>query len=590
MGIVYEAYDPSSGKCVALKAMHGALNRNEAARARFQAEVGILEELVHPNVVRSLGSSFLDGRMVMILEFLEGRTLRDVLRAERALPAARASWIGQQIARALMTAHFRPRPIIHRDLKPENIMILPDDTAKVMDFGVAKIVREIDAATMATRQVGTVRYMAPEQVEGRQISGKTDCYGLGLLLYEMLVGKAPFDGTTMVAILRAHCEEPPPPFEPALRNRTPKALEDLVFALLQKRAEDRPDAATAETALRALATAPGAVSPTTVAASTDEGAHATHLSAGSVPPGPTTVAAPLTALSAHPTPQAGPPLSMQPSSTQRSVHGSVDVITPERVRATPRDASPVAPYASGPVIAPRLDTVALVDRRARSNGPLIAAGVAVTLLVGGVVAAIVYLVTRAPSSSKSSRATATATAALTSISDILSTTDPTKSRVGMSEKLDGQPCGGTLCERLAAPNPKDVDVEWFIERATALARSEDPTASLVSVSFIGTLRDGRVDGTIDQGARVVRFTKSMVTSVGRLLILVRAPGNTVDPPVGARCTYDRALAGVRAASFPFTNATFAMLGAASNGTTDWRFMTDGAEARVDASCAVQVRR
>ncbi|NUP10282.1 MAG: serine/threonine protein kinase [Polyangiaceae bacterium] len=260
MGIVYDATERLSGRRVALKVLHSNLTRREDARARFFNEMRIMAGLEHPNIVRSLSSAEIDGKLVMVLEYLEGRTLRAELEATGPLEPARAIAVAKAITSALVAAHERMPPVVHRDLKPENLMILRDGSVKVMDFGVAKVLADEPGLTQASQAVGTVLYMSPEQAEGRPVTPKTDLYALGLVLYEMLTGKPLFDGPSIVGILRQHCEAAPPPFTDDLRRRLPADLDALVFQLLEKAPDRRP--ADARTVLRRLeGMNPGAVAP-----------------------------------------------------------------------------------------------------------------------------------------------------------------------------------------------------------------------------------------------------------------------------------------------------------------------------------------
>ncbi len=243
MGIVYEAVERLSERRVALKVMHSNLARSADARARFFNEMRILAGLEHPNIVRSLACTEADGKLMMALEYLEGQTLRDELASTGPIHATRAVAIASAIASALVAAHERQPPIVHRDLKPENVMLLPDGSVRVMDFGIAKVLSDDAAVTRASQAVGTVLYMSPEQAESRPVTPQTDLYALGLILYEMLTGRALFDGPSIVSILRDHCETPPPPLPDVVRRVIPPDLERLLMQLLEKSPSTRPPSA-----------------------------------------------------------------------------------------------------------------------------------------------------------------------------------------------------------------------------------------------------------------------------------------------------------------------------------------------------------
>ncbi|NUO50303.1 MAG: serine/threonine protein kinase [Polyangiaceae bacterium] len=251
MGIVYEAVERLTGRRVALKVLHSNLARSEDARQRFFNEMRIMAGLEHPNIVRSLASREIEGKLVMVLEYLEGKTLRDVITSTGPMAPERAVSIACSILWALAAAHERPTPIVHRDLKPENVMIKDDGSVRVMDFGIAKVLAEDAHVTRASQTVGTVLYMSPEQAESRPVTPKTDLYAVGLLLYEMLDGKALFDGPSIVGILRDHCETPPPPLRGEIRQAIGPDLERLLLELLEKSPESRP--ADARTVLARLA-------------------------------------------------------------------------------------------------------------------------------------------------------------------------------------------------------------------------------------------------------------------------------------------------------------------------------------------------
>lgn len=243
MGVVYEAVEDLSGRRVALKVLHASLAGSPDARARFFNEMRIMASLEHPNVARSLASLELEGKLVLVLELYDGRTLRDELEATGPLPPNRVLAIAMAIASALCGAHERAEPIVHRDLKPENVMVLRDGSVRVMDFGIAKVLGDDKNLTRASQAVGTVLYMSPEQAESRGVTPQTDLYALGLVMYEMLTGKPVFDGPSIMGILRAHCETPAPPLPDAVRRVAPPDLERLILALLEKAPEHRPPGA-----------------------------------------------------------------------------------------------------------------------------------------------------------------------------------------------------------------------------------------------------------------------------------------------------------------------------------------------------------
>jgi len=248
MGKVFEAEERLSKRRVALKVLRPELARSDEGRRLFLNEMTILAHLDHPNVVRCLSCSEVDGELVMALEFLSGQTLRELLAARGRLEWTEVVAIAAQIAAALGVAHRQDPPIVHRDLKPENVIVMPDGHVKVMDFGIAKVMQALSKTT--THSVGTLQYMSPEQIDAVGVDGRSDLYALGLCMYEMLSGRAPFESVSPRELLNLQCTTAPAPLPEEARRGLPKGIERLVFALLEKRPEDRP--ADAEAVLRAL--------------------------------------------------------------------------------------------------------------------------------------------------------------------------------------------------------------------------------------------------------------------------------------------------------------------------------------------------
>src|SRR3954470_4371691 len=238
MGKVYEAEERLSKRRVALKVLHQELGRSEQGRRLFLNEMQILAHLEHPNIVRSLASTEVSGELVMVLEYLDGRTLRAVINAEGRLPWAESIRIAASIASALAAAHGQEPAIIHRDLKPENIMVQSDGTVKVMDFGIAKVIEALNQTN--TQSVGTLQYMSPEQIDAHTIDHRSDLYCLGLIFYELVAGKPPFSSASPRQLLNLQCTAEPPPLPDEVRTGLPRGVEQLLFQLLEKAPEDRP--------------------------------------------------------------------------------------------------------------------------------------------------------------------------------------------------------------------------------------------------------------------------------------------------------------------------------------------------------------
>ena len=248
MGTVYRARHLLIDRPVAVKVLNQRFVEDEAARTRFRREARAAGCLQHTNAVTvtDFGESD-DGYVYLVMELLEGRTLRDVLAKEAPLDAARSVSLMMQISAAVAAAH--EAGIIHRDLKPANIFIVQraevPAVVKVLDFGIAKLAAEsLDeddpmTLTKVGAMIGTPRYMSPEQCDGAELTPAADVYSLGVILYEMLSGTVPFSGSTPLAIAMKHTAEVPRrprEFVPSI----PLALEEVVLHTLEKRPQDRP--------------------------------------------------------------------------------------------------------------------------------------------------------------------------------------------------------------------------------------------------------------------------------------------------------------------------------------------------------------
>jgi serine/threonine-protein kinase len=238
MGKVYEGEERLSKRRVALKVLHPELSKSEQARRLFLNEMQILARVEHPNIVRSLSSLEVGGELVMVLEYLDGRTLRAVLAEKGRLGWPDAVAVVAATADALAAAHGQEPAVIHRDLKPENIMVLQDGTIKVMDFGIAKVIEAMNQTN--TQSVGTLQYMSPEQIDATTIDHRSDLYCLGLILYELLEGRPPFVSQSPRQLLNLQCTAEPPELSAEVRRGLPQGVETLLFRLLEKAPEDRP--------------------------------------------------------------------------------------------------------------------------------------------------------------------------------------------------------------------------------------------------------------------------------------------------------------------------------------------------------------
>lgn len=262
MGTVYRARHLLIDRAVAVKVLSQRFVEDEAAQMRFRREAKAAGRLQHQNAVAvtDFGQTT-DGYVYIVMELLEGRTLRDVLAKEAPLDSARAVALMLQTSAAVAAAH--EAGIIHRDLKPANIFIVHNSevpaVVKVLDFGIAKLAAETleeDEAHTLTQvgaMIGTPRYMSPEQCDGAELTPAADVYSLGVILYEMLTGMVPFSGSTPLAIAMKHTSEAPrPPREFVIS--IPAELEAVVLHALDKAPENRP-ADAAEFRRELLATA-----------------------------------------------------------------------------------------------------------------------------------------------------------------------------------------------------------------------------------------------------------------------------------------------------------------------------------------------
>ena len=246
MGAVYRARHLSMDRPVAIKFLHQRLVADEAARVRFQTEARAAVKLSHPNAVSvtDFGETS-EGVVYIVMELLEGRTLREILSREAPLETARATSIMLQASDAVAAAH--DAGVIHRDLKPSNILVTQSAdqpaVAKVLDFGIATFAADDDEDTPVLAQtntvIGTPRYMSPEQHNGNELTPATDVYSLGVILYEMLAGTVPFSGATAAEIAEKHANSPP--HSPrGIVAAIPEGVERVVLHALEKQPADRP--------------------------------------------------------------------------------------------------------------------------------------------------------------------------------------------------------------------------------------------------------------------------------------------------------------------------------------------------------------
>lgn len=246
MGNVFKATDTMLGRDVALKMLHPQLIMESQFLERFKKEARVLAQLLHPNIAVIYNFIEQGGNHFMVMEYVEGTNLDDLLKKHTTLPPQFVVPVFIQVLEGLKHAHRKN--IFHRDIKPANIMLTPDDTVKLMDFGIAKVAGE-QKMTQVNKIVGTVEFMAPELLQGKDASAASDIYAAGVTLYEMLCGKLPFVADTDFGLMQAIMKEKV--IHPAKCNASiPKPLSDIIMKALDKNPAARyADAAAFQQAL-----------------------------------------------------------------------------------------------------------------------------------------------------------------------------------------------------------------------------------------------------------------------------------------------------------------------------------------------------
>jgi serine/threonine-protein kinase len=260
MSTVYRAFDTVLERTVAIKLMHREIAADADQLERFRREARSVAQLNHPHVVTVIDAGeelSPDGQRpgeadfgtpYIVLEYVDGETLKDVIRREGPLEIPQAIAYAIEIARALGAAH--EHQIVHRDVKPHNVLISEEGGAKITDFGIARTLSE-EGLTMAGRVLGTTDYVSPEQALGQAVTGQSDLYSLGVVLFEMLTGSVPFEGSSPVAVAMKHVREEVPDvllLRPALSAATAAVVDRAVSKDLARR---YPDAASSRSRRRA---------------------------------------------------------------------------------------------------------------------------------------------------------------------------------------------------------------------------------------------------------------------------------------------------------------------------------------------------
>ena len=236
MANVYRGKDTQTGNAVAVKVLKEELMDNEELVRRFKNESKAISILSHPNIVKVYDVSVSDRMQYIVMEYIDGITLKEYLKQRGgALTWKETVHFATQILAALEHAHAKG--IVHRDVKPQNIMLLADGSIKMMDFGIARFSRA-QSQTVSDKAIGSVHYISPEQAKGDKTDARTDIYSVGVMLYEMLSGQLPFDGTGAVSIAIMQISEKPRPLAEVAPN-VPEGLRQITEKAMSKEPDDR---------------------------------------------------------------------------------------------------------------------------------------------------------------------------------------------------------------------------------------------------------------------------------------------------------------------------------------------------------------
>ena len=235
MAVVYKAFDNIDNRIVAVKILKDEYLTNEEFRRRFKNESKAIAVLSHPNIVKVYDVSYGDRLQYIVMEYVEGITLKEYIQQQGIIDTREAVYFVTQILRALQHAH--DKGIVHRDIKPQNIMLISDGTIKVTDFGIARFSRS-ETKTMTETAIGSVHYISPEQAKGSVTDSKSDLYSVGVVLYEMLTGKLPFQSDNAVSVALMQLQKDP--VQPRQINpNIPVGLEQIIMRAMQKNPIDR---------------------------------------------------------------------------------------------------------------------------------------------------------------------------------------------------------------------------------------------------------------------------------------------------------------------------------------------------------------
>src|SRR5574344_835985 len=239
MATVYLAYDTILNRDVAVKVLRGDLADDEKFVRRFQREAIAASSLTHPNIVEMYDVGEDDGKYFIVMEYVDGVTLKTLIKKRGNIGLVETVDIMLQLTSGIACAH--DSYIIHRDIKPQNVMILDDGTAKITDFGIAMALNS-NELTQTNSVMGSVHYLPPEQANGKGSTIKSDIYSLGIMMYEMLIGKVPFKGDTAVEIAMKQMNDPIPSVCKQNAN-IPQSIENIILRATAKNPKNRYDSA-----------------------------------------------------------------------------------------------------------------------------------------------------------------------------------------------------------------------------------------------------------------------------------------------------------------------------------------------------------
>ena len=235
MANVYKAYDVLENRVVAVKILREEYMNNDEFMRRFRNESRAISLLDHPNIVKVYDVIFSNRIQSIVMEYIDGITLKDYIEQEHVLRWKEALHFTVQILRALQHAH--DKGIVHRDIKPQNIMLLSDGTIKITDFGIARFSRS-STKTITDKAIGSVHYISPEQASGAFTDARSDIYSLGVMMFEMLTGKLPFEADSLVSVAVKQIQSQPA-LPRSINPDIPEGLQDIVMRAMQKDADKR---------------------------------------------------------------------------------------------------------------------------------------------------------------------------------------------------------------------------------------------------------------------------------------------------------------------------------------------------------------